>query len=49
VALREQADEDALEHRVLPAITRPDLEERLLEALLASTGEDICCSLTLPP
>ena len=34
VALGEQADEDALEHGVLPGDHPPDLEERLLEALL---------------
>ena len=32
--VREQADEDALEHLVLPGDDAPDLEERLLELLL---------------
>ena len=34
VPLREQADEHPLEHRVLPGDDAPDLEERLLEAVL---------------
>jgi hypothetical protein len=34
VPLREQADEDALEHRVLAGDHAPDLEERLLEPFL---------------
>ena len=38
VALREQADEHALEHRVLAGDHAPDLEQRLLEALLGLGG-----------
>ena len=40
VALREQADEDALEHRVLPGDHPADLEQRLLEALPGIAGGD---------
>ena len=38
VALREQADEHALEHRVLPGDDAPDLEQRLLELDLRLLG-----------
>ena len=48
VPLREQADEHALEHRVLPGDHAPDLEERLLEALLRllRRGRVDGCSVT---
>ena len=38
VPLRQQADEHALEHRVLAGDHPPDLEQRLLEALLGLGG-----------
>ena len=40
VALREQADEHALEHRVLPGDDPADLEQRLLEAIPGIGGGD---------
>ena len=40
VALREQADEHALEHRVLPGDHAADLEQRLLETLPGLGGWD---------
>ena len=42
VALREQADEHALEHRVLAGDDAADLEQRLLEALLGLGGRRRC-------
>ena len=41
VALREQADEHALEHRVLPGDDPADLEERLLELFLRVLGRQL--------
>ena len=40
MALREQADEDALEHRVLAGDHAPDLEQRLLQAVFRLGGSE---------
>ena len=53
MALRQQADEHPLEHRVLPCDDPPDLEQRLLELLLrflrGRTGLGRFCSVIRGP